>query len=400
MNYTDVEDKVILRAQELGVDSLELAEGYLNDYDQHLEDLNVLPASVTPRASTEIEAILRMVEGLVERGFAYQVDGDVYFRVARDEDYGKLSGRRVEEMKAGARLIVNERKEAPADFALWKAAKEGEPAWESPWGSGRPGWHIECSAMNLHHLGEQIDIHGGGSDLIFPHHENEIAQSESFTDKPFSRYWVHNGMLQFQGEKMSKSLGNVVTVEEFLENHNGNALRMVVLNASYRKPLKFNQDVIMQAERAWERLRGALRPAIPKTEVPEDVMVDLAEQVEKTRVGFEAAMDDDFNTSEALSHLFELVRSINQARDAGVESEALGEAQRTLRDYSSVLGLELEIEEGIEREAEAFIELLVEVREELRQAQQWTLADLIRDRLATLGVLLEDGEEGTTWRVG
>jgi cysteinyl-tRNA synthetase len=400
MNYTDVEDKVILRAKELGVDSLELAEGYMHEYDQHLEDLHVLPASVTPRASTEIEAILRMVEGLVDRGFAYQVDGDIYFRVAKDADYGKLSGRRVEEMKAGARLIVNERKESPADFALWKAAKKGEPAWESPWGLGRPGWHIECSAMNLHHLGEQIDIHGGGSDLIFPHHENEIAQSESFTDKPFSRYWVHNGMLQLQGEKMSKSLGNVVAVEEFLENHNGNVLRMVILNASYRKPLKFNQDVIMQAERAWERLRGGLRPAVPKAEVPEDIVVDLAEQVEKTRVGFEAAMDDDFNTSEALSHLFELVRSINQARDAGVESEALGEAQRVLRDLSGVLGLELEIELGIDREAEAFIELLIEVREELRQAQQWALADLIRDRLSTLGVLLEDGKDGTTWRAG
>jgi cysteinyl-tRNA synthetase len=400
MNYTDVEDKVILRAQELGVDSLELAEGYMHDYDQHLEDLNVIPASVNPRASTEIEAILRMVKGLVDRGIAYQVDGDIYFRVAKDDDYGKLSRRRVEEMKAGARLIVNERKESPADFALWKAAKEGEPAWESPWGLGRPGWHIECSAMNLHHLGEQIDIHGGGSDLIFPHHENEIAQSESFTGKPFSRYWVHNGMLQLQGEKMSKSLGNVVTVEEFLENHNGNVLRMVILNASYRKPLKFNQDVIMQAERAWERLRGALRPAIPMAEVPEGVVADLAEHVEKTRVGFEAAMDDDFNTSEALSHLFELVRSINQARDAGVESEALGEAQRTLRDLSDVLGLELEIDGEIDREAEAFIELLIELREELRQAQQWALADLIRDRLSTLGVLLEDGKEGTTWRAG
>ena len=205
-------------------------------------------------------------------------------------------------------------------------------------------------------------------------------------------------MLQLQGEKMSKSVGNVVTVEEFLEKHNGNVLRMVILNASYRKPLKFNQDVIMQAERAWERLRGALRPAIPKTEVPEDVVTHLAEQVEKTRVSFEAAMDDDFNTSEALSHLFELVRSINQARDAGVESEALGEAQRALRDLSGVLGLELEIEGGIDQEAEAFIELLIELREELRQAQQWALADLIRDRLSTLGVLLEDEKEGTIWR--
>ena len=305
-----------------------------------------------------------------------------------------------EEMKAGARLIVDERKEAPADFALWKTAKEGEPAWDSPWGLGRPGWHIECSAMNLRHLGEQIDIHGGGSDLIFPHHENEIAQSESFTGKTFARYWVHNGMLQLQGEKMSKSLGNVVTVEEFLEEHNGNVLRMVILNASYRKPLKFNQDVINQAERAWERLRGALRPASPKTEAPKDVAIDLAEQVEKTRTGFEAAMDDDFNTSEALSHLFDLVRNINQARDAGVEAEALEEAQRSLRDLADILGLELEIERGIDQEAEAFIELLIEVREELRQAQQWALADLIRDRLSTLGVLLEDENEGTTWRTG
>jgi cysteinyl-tRNA synthetase len=400
MNYTDVEDKVILRAQELGVDSLELAEGYLHEYDQHLQDLNVLPATVKPRASTEIDAILRMVEGLVDRGFAYEVDGDVYFRVARDEDYGKLSGRRVEDMKAGARLIVDERKEAPADFALWKAAKEGEPAWDSPWGLGRPGWHIECSAMNLRHLGEQIDIHGGGSDLIFPHHENEIAQSESFTGKTFARYWVHNGMLQLQGEKMSKSLGNVVTVEEFLENHHGNVLRMVILNASYRKPLKFNQDVINQAERAWERLRGALRPASPKTEAPKDVAIDLAEQVVKTRIGFETAMDDDFNTSEGLSHLFDLVRNINQARDAGVETEALEKAQSTLRKLSGILGLELEIEWGVERETEAFIELLIEVREELRQAQQWALSDLIRDRLATLGVVLEDGKEGTTWRAG
>ncbi|MCK4692148.1 MAG: cysteine--tRNA ligase, partial [Anaerolineales bacterium] len=221
MNYTDVEDKVIRRANELGVDPLSLANKYVEEYDQHLRDLNVLPATVNPRASTEIEAIIRMVEGLIERGYAYEVDGDVYFRVGQDEDYGKLSGRRLEEMHAGARLTVDERKEDPTDFALWKAAKPGEPAWDSPWGSGRPGWHIECSAMSLQHLGEQIDIHGGGSDLIFPHHENEIAQSESLTGKTFARYWVHNGMLQLHGEKMSKSLGNLVTVEEYLSEHDG-----------------------------------------------------------------------------------------------------------------------------------------------------------------------------------
>jgi len=400
MNYTDVEDKVIRRANELGVDPLSLANKYVEEYDQHLRDLNVLPATVNPRASTEIEAITIMVEGLIERGYAYEVDGDVYFRVAQDEDYGKLSGRCLDEMHAGARLAVNERKEDPADFALWKAAKPGEPAWDSPWGLGRPGWHIECSAMSFHHLGEQIDIHGGGNDLIFPHHENEIAQSESLTGKPFARYWVHNGMLQLHGEKMSKSLGNIVSVEEFLSEHDGNILRMVILNAGYRKPLKFNEDVIKQAKRAWERLRAALRPASQSLKGPPQAVTDLAEKVKETRVGFEAAMDDDFNTPGALGHLFELVRAINQARDAGVEAGELGKAQEDLRILSGVLGLELEVDQVMGHEAASFIDLLIEVRQELRQVQQWTLADLIRDRLVDLGVILEDGKGETTWRIG
>ncbi|TET81296.1 MAG: cysteine--tRNA ligase [Anaerolineales bacterium] len=400
MNYTDVEDKVIRRANELGVDPLSLANKYVEEYDQHLRDLNVLPATVNPRASTEIEAITTMVEGLIERGYAYEVDGDVYFRVAQDEDYGKLSGRCLDEMHAGARLAVNERKEDPADFALWKAAKPGEPAWDSPWGLGRPGWHIECSAMSFQHLGEQIDIHGGGNDLIFPHHENEIAQSESLTGKPFARYWVHNGMLQLHGEKMSKSLGNIVSVEEFLSEHDGNILRMVILNAGYRKPLKFNEDVIKQAKRAWERLRAALRPASQSFEAPPQAVTDLAEKVKETRVGFEAAMDDDFNTPGALGHLFELVRAINQARDAGVEAGELGKAQEDLRILSGVLGLELEVDQVMGHEAASFIDLLIEVRQELRQVQQWTLADLIRDRLVDLGVILEDGKGETTWRIG
>lgn len=400
MNYTDVEDKVIRRANELGVDPLSLANKYVEEYDQHLRDLNVLPATVNPRASTEIEAITIMVEGLIERGYAYEVDGDVYFRVAQDEDYGKLSGRCLDEMHAGARLAVNERKEDPADFALWKAAKPGEPAWDSPWGLGRPGWHIECSAMSFHHLGEQIDIHGGGNDLIFPHHENEIAQSESLTGKPFARYWVHNGMLQLHGEKMSKSLGNIVSVEEFLSEHDGNVLRMVILNAGYRKPLKFNEDVIKQAKRAWERLRAALRPASQSLKGPPQAVTDLAEKVKETRVGFEAAMDDDFNTPGALGHLFELVRAINQARDAGVEAGELGKAQEDLRILSGVLGLELEVDQVMGHEAASFIDLLIEVRQELRQVQQWTLADLIRDRLVDLGVILEDSKGETTWRIG
>lgn len=400
MNYTDVEDKIIARAKALGVDPMQLAEGYIAEYDQHLHDLNVLPATVYPRASQEIEAILEMVRGLIEKGYAYAVDGDVYFRVGRDGDYGRLSGRRREEMLSGTRLEVDARKESAADFALWKAARPGEPAWDSPWGPGRPGWHIECSAMILHHLGDQIDIHGGGNDLIFPHHENEIAQSESLTGKPFARYWIHNGMLQLGVEKMSKSLGNVVTVEAFLREHEGDALRMIILNSSYRSPLTFTDAVVKQAERALERLRGALRPASPSGEPVPAVEHELAAQAEATRRGFEQAMDDDFNTPGALSHLFELVRAINQVRDAGASAAALGAAQAVLRELAGVLGLRLEVEPRAARQAAPFIDLLVEIREELRQAKQWALADRIRQRLQEMGVVLEDGRSGTHWRIG
>jgi cysteinyl-tRNA synthetase len=341
-----------------------------------------------------------MVEGLVEGGYAYQINGDVYFRVAKDEDYGRLSRRRLEDMRAGFRLEIDTRKEEPADFALWKAAKPGEPGWDSPWGQGRPGWHIECSAMNLHHLGEQIDIHGGGNDLIFPHHENEIAQSESLTGKQFARYWVHNGMMQLGGEAMSKSTGNVLTVEEFLTHHEGDALRLIILNASYRSPLTFNEEVVQQSERALERLRSALRPASPSVDVSPQVESSLMEKTLEVQEGFEAAMDDDFNTSGALAQLFNLVRTINQARDAGVGEEALGKAQSTLINLCGVLGLQLEVDRAAKHEATAFIELLVEVRQELRQAKQWALSDLIRDRLVELGVILEDNNEGTIWRIG
>lgn len=399
MNYTDVEDKVIKRANELGMDPLELADGYLVEYEQHLQDLNVLPPIVTPRASEEIDSIISMVEGLVEGGYAYQINGDVYFRVVKDEDYGRLSRRRLEDMRAGIRLEIDTRKEEPADFALWKTVKPGEPGWDSPWGQGRPGWHIECSAMILHHLGEQIDIHGGGNDLIFPHHENEIAQSESLTGKRFARYWVHNGMMQLGGEAMSKSTGNVLTVEEFLTHHEGDALRLIILNASYRSPLTFNEEVVQQSERAMERLRSALRPAIPSVDVSPQVEASLMEKTLEVQEGFEAAMDDDFNTSGALAHLFILVRTINQARDAGVGEEALGKAQSTLINLSGVLGLQLEVDRAAKHEATAFIELLVEVRQELRQAKQWAISDLIRDRLVELGVILEDNNEGTIWRI-
>ncbi|MBM3137331.1 MAG: cysteine--tRNA ligase, partial [Chloroflexi bacterium] len=254
MNYTDVDDKIINRANQLGLDPFDLARGYIKQYADHLLALNVLPASYNPRATDEIEHIIELIQGLIEKGFAYEADGDVYFRVRKLEDYGKLSHRKLDDMRAGARIEVDERKEDPMDFAMWKAAKEGEPAWDSPWGKGRPGWHIECSAMSVQHLGEQIDIHGGGNDLIFPHHENEIAQSEAYTGKQFARYWIHNGMLQLSGEKMSKSLGNLITIEDFLAEHSADTLRMMVLNSGYRGPLTFNDEVIQQAETALDRL--------------------------------------------------------------------------------------------------------------------------------------------------
>ena len=398
MNYTDVDDKIIQRAAEAGVEPLELAEGYIDDYRRHLEALNILQATVNPRATRDMDEIIFMVRGLIEKGYAYESQGDVYFRVQRDPDYGKLSGRRLEEMQAGARIEVGEHKEHPMDFTLWKAAKPGEPAWDSPWGKGRPGWHIECSAMNLKHLGEQIDIHGGGNDLIFPHHENEIAQTESLTGKPFAHYWLHNGMLQLSGEKMSKSLGNLITIDEFLAKHEGDVLRMLVLNSSYRSPLTFNEEVIAQAERALDRLRSALRPARPETDhTPVELEHALEQQMEATRQGFLEAMDDDFNTAGALGQLFDLVRAINQSRDAGASAGQLQGAQDLLRELSGVLGLRLERQEMPASPAEPFIDLLLEVRGELRRQKLWAISDMVRDRLAEMGVALEDSKEGTTW---
>jgi len=399
MNFTDVDDKIIIRAQQQDVDPFDLAEGYIREFSQNLDDLNVLPATIQPRATREIDHIIGMVERLIEKGYAYPMDGDVYFRVQNDDDYGRLSGRKFDEAMSGTRIGVDDRKESPMDFALWKSAKPGEPAWDSPWGKGRPGWHIECSAMNLHHLGEQIDIHGGGNDLIFPHHENEIAQTESLTGKQFARYWVHNGMLQLGGEKMSKSLGNLITIEEFLVRHSGDAMRMTVLNSAYRNPLTFNDEVIAQSEKALERLRSALRPALPgATGAPQQAMESLQARLDAAKAGFIESMDDDFNTAGALGNLFELVRVINQARADGATDAQLKPAQDLLRELTGVLGLTLREDHQSAQAADPFISLLVDVRMELRKQKLWALSDLVRDRLAELGVTLEDSKEGTTWR--
>jgi cysteinyl-tRNA synthetase len=399
MNFTDVDDKIIDRAKRLGVDPFELAEKYIEEFKQNLLDLNILPATEHPRATDEIEAIITMVEKLINKGSAYEVDGDVYFRVESAKDYGKLSGRRLDEMNAGSRIRVDERKENPMDFAVWKAAKPGEPAWDSPWGAGRPGWHIECSAMNLDHLGQQIDIHGGGNDLVFPHHENEIAQTEAITGKPFARYWMHNGMLQLKGEKMSKSTGNLIPINEFVRDYTGDVMRLIVLTSHYRSPLTFNDEVIEANQRALDRLLSAKRPAMPGADgAPDEILARLAQQVEATRQGFAEAMDEDFNTAGALGHIFDLVRMINQARAEQATDEQLAPAQKAFAELTDVVGLELKESEQATTGADAFIELLLTLRQELRTQKHYVLADRVRAELSALGVVIEDTPQGSTWR--
>ena len=400
-NFTDVDDKIIRRANEQGRDPMELANHYAQEYLRHLGDVNVLPADVYPRVSQEMEWILQMISGLEEQGYAYRLDGDVYFRVTKDADYGKLSGRRLEQAVSRTRVEEDARKENAGDFALWKGAKPGEPSWDSPFGPGRPGWHIECSAMCLHHLGETVDIHGGGNDLIFPHHENEIAQSESYNEKPFARYWMHNGMLQLAGEKMSKSLGNLIKIDEFLKSHSADAFRLLIFTGHYRKPVVFNDETVQSAERSLARLRSALRPAQGAISTGDPVDA-LREGTENARVAFETAMDDDFNTAGAIAALFELSRTINTARTAGVTGPFYEAAQQTLRELGGVLGLTLQAPAAAETAgdvaARPFIDLLVAVRGDLRAAKQWALSDKIRNDLKGLGVLIEDTPEGAKWR--
>jgi cysteinyl-tRNA synthetase len=389
-NFTDIDDKIIERARARGEDALGLAKRYAERYIEDMRAVNVMPPTESPYATQEIPEIIKMVEGLMEREFAYPASGDVYFRVNRKSDYGKLSHQSVDTIIAGQRIEADEGKEHPADFALWKGAKPGEPAWDSPWGPGRPGWHIECSAMSLRYLGESIDIHGGGTDLIFPHHENEIAQSEAYTGAtPFVRYWLHNGMMRMNGEKMSKSLGNFITIADAVEKYGGDALRMFVLSATYSKPLNFTEEGLLGNKAGIERLRtAARRPGQPTS----DELVDA----ESFRRQFEAAMDEDMNTSGGLAALFDLATAINRGRDAGYRIDA---AQSVLLELAGVLGLRLEETEGEMLAAKPFIDLLIEIRTELRKAKQYQLADTVRQRLGDLGVTLEDSAAGTTWRV-
>lgn len=405
VNFTDVDDKVIARAELLGADPLTLSSQLADEFLSELQALNVQPATSYPRVTQTIPEIRDFIQGLIDNAYAYAADGDVYFRVSADEDYGKLSGRSLNEMLSGTRFEVDPRKESSADFALWKGAKPGEPSWPSPWGLGRPGWHIECSAMSMKHLGEQIDIHGGGNDLVFPHHENEIAQSESLTGKPFARYWVHNGMLQLvnpqtrEVEKMSKSLGNVVTVKSFLEQYDADVFRLIVLGSYYRSPLTYNAEIAADNARKLERLLSALQPAVGADETG-PAAASLGAAVDAARASFVAAMNNDFNTAGAVAALFELVRAVNSARDAGVGGAPFNAAQTTFRELAGVLGLRLNpAQKAKSQDVAPFVELLIEVRAELRKAKQFALADLVRTRLADLGVTLEDGPQGTRWKL-
>ncbi len=389
-HFTDIDDKMILAANSTGIDVADLAESNITDYLAEMDALNVARAHEYPRATAEIGKITEIIAKLIEKGYAYPVAGDVYFRVNQDEDYGKLSNRDLDGLIAGARVEVDERKEDAMDFALWKSQKPGEPAWDSPWGMGRPGWHIECSAMAIKYLGSSIDIHGGGRDLIFPHHENEIAQSESFTDEvPFSRFWMHNGMLRLGEDKMSKSIGNIVTVGEALSSYSPDALRLFFLSSHYRAPLLYTEANVAGQERALERLKNAVRPASAAS-------VGSTIDASPTKAQFVEAMDDDFNTPRALAAMFDLAREINRGKDEG--ADVLG-AQGTLRELSSVLGISLD-ETAETSGAGPFVQMLVNVRTELRAARQFDIADSIRDRLSELGVTIEDTPEGTEWRIG
>jgi cysteinyl-tRNA synthetase len=418
-NVTDVEDNIINHANRLGITVKELTEKYAARHFEDMDALNNLRPHVAPKATETIPEIIATTQGLIVKGYAYAAGGNVYFRVGKLPDYGKLSKRNLEQMIAGARVEVGEAKEDPMDFVLWKAAKPNEPSWDSPWGKGRPGWHIECSAMSIKFLGEQIDIHGGGQDLLFPHHENEIAQSESFTGKkPFVKYWMHNGLLQMGSEKMSKSLGNLITIREALKKYTADGLRIFILSSYYRSPLTYTEEAIEAAQTGAGRLA---RVALKETKDGKGKALDAGPY----RQRFIEAMDDDFNTPQALATLFDLARDINRAEEEGMN---VAKGRETLKELGGLLGLSFKEKEEppmdvapLERllgtmaskvrkegllidiaasilDVDSAMSLLIGIRRRLREAKKFQLADELRNSLMELGIALEDTPQGTTWK--
>lgn len=418
-NITDIEDKIIGRAQEEGVEFQVIVDRYAQAYFDDLEALGCQKPDHNPKASEHIADMIAMIESLIERGLAYVSGGDVFFAVHKFSNYGRLSRQSLDDLIAGARVEVGEDKRHPADFALWKAAKEGEPYWESPWGRGRPGWHIECSAMSTHYLGQPFDIHTGGADLVFPHHENEIAQSEGATGKPFARFWVHNGYINVDGEKMAKSRGNFFTLRDILKTYPAPVVRLFLLSKHYRSPIEFNQDVMESTQRGYERLTEAIAALQRRVDV-EDVTGERLETsdeaaaeiytfVARQREQFHNGMDDDLNTAVALAALYELARYANswthrpQADITPDVEKALGHLLYVMGTLADILGLDLTAQQptagGTPELVHELLGLLIDVRHEARQERNFAMADRIRDRLAAMGIVLEDGPEGTTWKM-
>ncbi len=387
-NFTDIDDKIINRANERGIPWQDLVEKYIAEYFTDMDALNIKRATLYPRATGEIPGIIEVVRTLLDKGHAYQSGGSVYFRVKSFPGYGKLTHQNVDDMRVTATTEA-EKKEDPLDFALWKAVKPGEPSWPSPWGDGRPGWHIECTAMSTGHLGNSLDIHGGGQDLIFPHHENETAQSECYTGVvPFVRTWMHNGFLQLGADKMSKSLGNLVTVKQALERNSADAIRLFIISSYYRMPLRYSLEALDAAEVGIDRMRTALKAGGK----PGAAVLDA----EPFKARFSEAMDDDFNAPQAVAALFDLVREINRSSEKGLD---VGKAQQMLKELAAVIGFTLEETNRLSVEEEMEIETLISQRNEHRQAREWKLADEIRDQLAKMGIAIEDSPTGTIWKI-
>ena len=399
-NFTDVDDKIINRSHEEGISPQEISEKYIREYFIDADALGIKRATVHPKVSEHIPEIIAMIQTLEDKGLAYNVGGNVYYHVDNFKEYGKLSKQSIDDLKSGARIDVNDEKQSPLDFVLWKKKKDGEPYWESPWGQGRPGWHIECSAMSKKHLGDTIDIHGGGQDLIFPHHENEIAQSEGCCGKPFANYWVHNGYINIDNEKMSKSKGNFFTVRDIAKTFDLEAVRMFLLMAHYRSPVNFSEALLQQAANALDRFYTAkfqmafLLNNAANTEANGDEQTWIT-SLESYKTGFLAAMEDDINTADAIASIFELVRDLNSNLDANSSREAIMAGQRIFAELTGVLGLAVKDKET---DLDAEIEDLIAKRQTARKEKDFKRSDEIRDELLAKGIVLEDTREGVKWK--
>ena len=398
-NFTDVDDKIINRAKEEGISAGEVSEKYIEEYYKDAAALNVKKANVHPKVTETMEDIIKFVEELIEKGYAYESEGDVYYRARKFEGYGKLSGKNIDDLISGARIAVGEKKEDPLDFALWKARKEeSEIAWESPWGMGRPGWHIECSAMSKKYLGKTIDIHAGGEDLQFPHHENEIAQSEACNGQCFANYWMHNGYINIDGVKMSKSLGNFKTVRDLLQHYDGEVLRFLILSGHYRGPIDFGPDILTQSQNGLARMRNAKSNLKHLIATGEGTMTDAEKEAlagfDKYRTQFVEVMDDDLNTADAISAVFELVTAINTAVKDGATKEFAQKALDVLMELTTVLGLLQQDPEEAAEEIEPEVQALIDERQAARKAKDFARADEIRDQLKARGITLKDTPQG------